>query len=203
MSQTVTTTSSRPVAAGIAWTEHVTGGRVVAKRHVERWRPQWFLDVEFDDGSRRGYVLRGFRNPGYTRGAGDEAGSRAMLATEAQILRALEPLPVHTPGYVGHEPNLGWLLMEFVPGETALTSIEDEDRRFQIFQGYIEELARLHAVPVSDIDLPPELPQPASSTDFLVPAAGQERRGVPGDGPSTSGAGPRTRAAVAGQNPTA
>lgn len=157
------TTTSRPVEAAIGWVEGPHRGA----GHVERWRPQWFLDVEHPNGSLRSDVLRGYRNPGYTRGAKDEAGSRAMLATEAKVLAALEHLPVATPGYVGHEPDLGWLLMEFVPGDTALTAIDDEDRRFAIFQGYVEELARLHALPLSQIDAPAELPRPSSCQDFL------------------------------------
>lgn len=149
--------------AAFAWVEQVLGGRILSRRLQSRWRNQWFLEVERDGAIER-VVLRGFRNPGYT--AEDTSGARAMLALEAQALEALQDVPVATPRYLGSNPDLGWMLMEWLDGDSELTQIADEDRRFAIYQGYVEELATLHAYPLDKIRLPAAMPRPASSRAF-------------------------------------
>jgi aminoglycoside phosphotransferase (APT) family kinase protein len=154
---------SRRETEAFAWVEELLGGRIVRTERQSRWRPQYFLDVEAPDGVRR-VVLRGFRNPGYT--TPDEAGARAMLASEAAVLRALQSTPVRAPGLLGYHAELGWLVMEFLEGDAELTAVADADRRFAIYTGYVEELARLHAHPLEKIDLDPALPHPGSSRAF-------------------------------------
>ena len=147
----------------MAWVERTLGGTIVSRRLQSRWRNQWFLEVD-RGGTRQRVVLRGFRNPGYT--AEDTSGARAMLALEAEALEALQDVPVATPAYLGGNPDLGWMLMEWLDGDSELTEIADADRRFAIYQGYVEELAKLHAHPLDRIRLPAAMPHPASPTAF-------------------------------------
>lgn len=155
---------SRCEAGALAWVEQLLGGRVVNVERQVRWRPHLICDVEFAGGRCRRVLLRGFRNPGYT--TADEAGARATLASEAAVLRALKSAPVAAPEFLGYNDDLGWLLMEHIPGDVELTAIDDPDRRFTIYTGYVEELAKLHAFPLADIDLDPMLARPASAKEF-------------------------------------
>lgn len=155
---------TRADEAGIAWAEQLLDGRAVRRQKQNRWRPQWILDVETARGVTVRALLRGFRNPGYTEM--DEAGARALLAKEAAVLEALQSVPVKLPRYYGYDASSGWMLMEFVPGDTELTSIPDPQRRFLLYRQYVEELARLHAFPLASIQLPAGLERPASCRDF-------------------------------------
>ena len=155
---------SRRDEEALAWAEQHLDGRIVNVERQVRWRPHYVLDVESAGGGRRHVLLRGYRNPGYT--TPDEAGARAMLASEAAVLRALKSVPVAAPEFLGYNGELGWLLMEYIAGEAELTAIEDSDRRFTIYTGYVEELAKLHAFPLADIDLDPMLLRPASAKAF-------------------------------------
>jgi aminoglycoside phosphotransferase (APT) family kinase protein len=148
---------------GFRWAEELLGGRIVAKRKHNRWRPQWFLDVERPDSSIRPVLLRGFRNPGYT--ASDEQGARDWLEVESEILRTLETLPITVPGHLGYNHELGWLLMDRLDGDADITDVTDADRQFTAYRGYMEELAKLHAIPLSSIDLSPKIPHPGTTTE--------------------------------------
>lgn len=146
---------------GFAWVEQTLGGRIVAKRKHNRWRPQWFIDLAMPDGSERHVLMRGFRNPGYT--APDEAGARAWLQVENEILRALVKLPVRVPAHLGYNHELGWMLMERLEGDAEISDVPDADQRFGAFRGYMEELARLHATPLASIELSPVIPHPGTA----------------------------------------
>jgi len=169
---------SRNEQEAFAWVEELLGGRITNVERQARWRPQYFLDLDNgaavpDDtavpdgtagGAPRRVVLRGFRNPGYT--TPDEAGARAMLASEAAVLRALHDVPVPAPELLGYHDQLGWLVMEHLPGDSELTSVEDPEQRFAAMTGYVEALARLHAHPLDAIRLDPALPRPATAREF-------------------------------------
>lgn len=147
----------------IAWAGQLMGGRVVRRECQNRWRPQWILDVDLNGKVKR-VILRGFRNPGYTEM--DEGGVRAFLEKEAEVLMAVQGMPVKFPKCYGHNRELGWMLMEFVEGDSLLTAVEDSDRRFMLFNKYIEELAQLHAYPVDLIRLPKSMERPRTARDF-------------------------------------
>lgn len=155
--------AERDHEAGIAWAGEVVGGKLVNRERQRRWRPQWIL--EFDvGGARKRVMLRGFRNPGYTDI--DEGSARAFLRQEAGVLKALQGTPVKLPRYYGHNDAHGWMLMEFVEGDTELTILNDAGRRFEIYTGYVEQLAQLHAYPLQQLDLPASLFRPASCRNF-------------------------------------
>ena len=145
-----------------AWVEQQLGGSIVSRVRDSRWRPQWFLEVDVA-GEAKSVVLRGFRNPGYT--TPDEAGSRAALASEAQVLTALQGVPVRVPAFYGHNVELGWLAMERLPGDSELTGVADHDERFAAYQEYMAALAQLHAFPLDQLDLG-DMTRPASAREF-------------------------------------
>jgi aminoglycoside phosphotransferase (APT) family kinase protein len=151
-----------------AWVEVLLGGRITNVERQARWRPQYFLDLDGDEagsgGAPRRVVLRGFRNPGYT--TPDVAGARAMLASEAAVLRALHDVPVRAPELLGYHDQLGWLVMEYIPGDSELTAVEDPAQRFAAMTGYVEALAQLHAHPVDKLRLDPAIPRPATAGEF-------------------------------------
>ncbi|WP_419826431.1 phosphotransferase [Sphingomonas sp.] len=147
---------------GFSWAERVVGGRIVRKLKHDNWRPQWFLDIQLPDGSVRKVMLRGFRDPG---GGADDGDVREGLTSEAEVLRALQDLPVSVPYYYGHDAEHGWMLMERIEGDAELSQVFDPDRRFALFQDYMEDIARLHAFPVDKMALPANMARPASSRD--------------------------------------
>jgi aminoglycoside phosphotransferase len=150
--------------AGIAWAAQILNGKLIGRRLQERWRTQWIL--EFDTGAPvpTRVLLRGFRNPGYCDP--DDRGARDRLEQEAGVLEALQDQPLRVPRYYGHNKELGWTLMEFVAGEAELTQVADSDRRFKIYTGYMEELAKLHALPLRTLRLPKSMHRPASCNAF-------------------------------------
>ena len=152
----------RLVDEGFAWAEQVIGGRIISKRKHNRWRPQWFLELETPDGSLRKVLMRGFRNPGYT--ASDEKGARDWLQVESEILRTIERLPIAVPPHLGYNHDLGWMLMEWLEGSSEIGDVADPDERFDAYRGYMEELAKLHATPIDSLSLSPLIATPSSST---------------------------------------
>jgi thiamine kinase-like enzyme len=149
----------------IAWAEAWMGGKVIHRELQSRWRPHWTLDMDLGDRGVRKILMRGYRNPGYTEM--DHSGARGFLAREAAFLEALQDVPIKLPRYYGQNDELGWMLMEFLPGGTELTAVADSDRRFTIYTQYVEELAKLHAYPLDRIALPAGTEIPASCQAFV------------------------------------
>jgi len=150
--------------AGFAWAQSVIGGTMVHRELQSRWRRQWFLHFDTGAGEPVRVVMRGFRNPGYCDP--DDSGVRARLEQEAGVLRALNDVPVRTPTFYGHDLENAWTLMEFVDGEVQLTDEPDSDKRFRIYTGYVEELAKLHAHPLEGLDLPDTLFRPRTCAEY-------------------------------------
>lgn len=118
-----------------------------------RWRPHWILHIDDSAGHVHRVLLRGYRNPGYTQP--DEAAELQRLEREAGVLAALQAVPVKVPKYLGYNKELGWMLMEFVDGDVELTALADQDRLHRIYDEYVEELAKIHAFPIEQLDRTP------------------------------------------------
>lgn len=140
------------------WVEHTLGGRIVRWEAQERWRPQYFADVEKPDGSILPVLLRGWRAPGIVD---TTENSRKRLEREAAVLRVLEGLPVNSPRYYGFEPEGGWILMETVPGDELLTEVTDTARQTNLFRDYISDFVRIHAADPRTLGLPDTFAPPA------------------------------------------
>ncbi len=145
----------RDPRAAFAWAESVMGGKIVHREQMSRWRPTWFLDIEQKDSTVQKCYLRGFRAAGVTE---DEAASRERLRMEAGFIKALQNTKVKVPTYYGYEPGGGWILMENVKGDFAITGVESKELQQQIFRQYIENVAVMHNLDYTLLDLPDNLP---------------------------------------------
>lgn len=134
-----------------AWIEQTIGGRIVSWRAQERWRPQYFADVERPDGTVVPVLLRGWRVPGVVDTG---TNSRKRLEREAAVLRALGTLPVKSPRYYGFEPEGGWILMEAVAGDDLLTEVADIERQTALFKDYMADFVTIHAADPATLGLP-------------------------------------------------
>jgi aminoglycoside phosphotransferase (APT) family kinase protein len=141
-----------------AWLERVLGGRIVSWRAQERWRPQYFAEVEKPQGETLSVLLRGWRAPGIVDTIPD---SRKRLEREAAVLEALQRLPVKAPRYYGFEPAGGWILMEAVPGDDQLTAVSDSSRQSELFKDYIDDFVTIHAADPTTLGLPDSFVAPA------------------------------------------
>jgi aminoglycoside phosphotransferase (APT) family kinase protein len=119
-----------------AWVERTLGGRIVRYERRARWRPAFDLDVE-----RRGSLLavhfRGERNPGQ---------KVYGLRPEYEILRVLEQQGLPVPPIHGFCEAPAGILMSRMPGRPSLATVEDLGERERIFDEFIDELVRLHAL---------------------------------------------------------
>jgi len=125
-----------------AWVEETVGGRLVSIEAHPRWRPAWYLEVERD----------GERLPLYWRGARTEWGADIEpLEREGKIMEVLEAHGVSVPHCYGLHLDPPGLLMDRCPGAPpdirAAASRADGEA---IIDQYLEELARIHAIPVAE-----------------------------------------------------
>ncbi|GAC1395410.1 MAG: hypothetical protein NVS4B6_01640 [Mycobacterium sp.] len=154
MSEVQAVGDNRQTERALAWVEEITGGRIVQKELMARWRSVWLLDVELPDGTVLPLMLRGYREPI----GPDEASFRSRLHMEAQFLEMLQDTDVSVARYYGHEPQGGWFLMERVAGDPLLTKVRDPVRQSRLFRRYMEEQALLHRLDPASLQLPDALP---------------------------------------------
>jgi hypothetical protein len=119
-----------------AYVERTLGGRIIRYERLARWRPAFDIDVE-----RNGTVLavhfRGERNPGQ---------AVYGLRPEYEILRVLEQQGLPVPQIFGFCEEPAGILMSRVPGRPNLATVDDPREREQIFDEFIGNLIRLHAL---------------------------------------------------------
>jgi aminoglycoside phosphotransferase (APT) family kinase protein len=120
-----------------AWVERTLGGRVVRYARRARWRPAFDLDVECGDGSVVSVHLRGERNPGQ---------AVYGLRPEYEILRVLEQQGLPVPHIHGFCEAPAAILMSRMPGRPNLSTLQDPAERERIFDEFMDELVRLHAL---------------------------------------------------------
>jgi aminoglycoside phosphotransferase (APT) family kinase protein len=155
--------STERMAAAFAWVESVIGGTIVARAEQARWRPHWFLDVRRPAGEIVRVLLRGYRRGVVTDAT--EAATRKRLRREAGVLAALQGTGVKVPQYYGYEPELQWLLMECVEGEERITAVADPARQAAIFADYLDNVALLHSLDWTALQLPDTLFRPRDAED--------------------------------------
>jgi flavin reductase (DIM6/NTAB) family NADH-FMN oxidoreductase RutF/aminoglycoside phosphotransferase (APT) family kinase protein len=124
------------------WVERVAGGTPRSVRRLDRWRSNYVLDVDAPGGSRR-LVVKAPRVPMAVQ-------SRSLALSgygthrESVVLTALAGSGVAAPAAHGYSAEHGTLLMEWLPGHTALP--EDPAGRAELLRGYGRQLAALHAL---------------------------------------------------------
>ncbi len=126
-----------------AFVEKTLGGRIVRSGVHPRWRPAYYLDVEVD-----GEIV-----PLYFRGdRGDLDHGVYTLEHESRVLIALERDGIPVPHVYGFcEDPLG-IVMARVEGRPDLSTAETPEEAQQVFDAYIDILARMHAIDVKDLD---------------------------------------------------
>lgn len=138
-----------------AWVEDVTGGRVVGARRMDRWRPNFFVDVSGPAGELA-LFLKGPRVPPQV-----EVRSRMLsgygTGREAVALAALQHTDVRVPAFHGYLPAARALLIGQVPGSGVLQPAPPQVRA-DLMRQYGEQLAATHR-------LDPEHPDLAVSAD--------------------------------------
>ncbi|WP_242124259.1 phosphotransferase [Sphingobium sp. Sx8-8] len=97
-----------------------------------RWRPQWFMDVEWK-GERTKLVLRGERLQEQEQ----------PLSDEVKFHRMLEERGIPVPNIYHWSDALNAVVMSFVPGRQSLVG-EEPAVRDRIVDEYVEALAKLH-----------------------------------------------------------
>jgi aminoglycoside phosphotransferase (APT) family kinase protein len=104
-------------------------------------------------------------------GTGMMAGTEFTLAREAEVYRALTPLPVPIPGFVAMSADGKALLMERATGAFDLTALGEAERT-AICDRFVDSLADLHRVDTAALDLP-SFHRPASPRDHALLELGQ------------------------------
>ena len=131
-----------------AWVAEHLGGTVVDMVRLERWRPQW--KVTYEAGGETNAVL--------VRGNRPIAPVEA-LRFEMEVMQVLEANGILVPHIHGWVDEPAAFVMDWVetkdraPGmlHTAIDNpSEMDDDRWQAALGYMEHLAAVHAVPVSE-----------------------------------------------------
>lgn len=86
-------------------------------------------------------------------GDGPMAETELSLPREAEVYRALGGTGVRIPRLHTVAPDGLALLTDRAPGTHEVHRLPDGER-FRLFDGYLDALAELHALPVGDLDLP-------------------------------------------------
>jgi aminoglycoside phosphotransferase (APT) family kinase protein len=148
--------------AAVARVEALVGGRVVAARSQERWRPAWFVEVERPGGERVAVYFRGDRGLGQ-RGV-------YPLEHEYEVLRVLEAHGIPVPHVYGFCAEPRGIVMEQAPGRANLATAVDEAERRAVLDHYVEILAAMHQIPLAafaQLGLPvPETPEALALGDL-------------------------------------
>ena len=131
-----------------AWVLEHLGGKVVGTSRLERWRPQWKVSYTVGDDTREVLV----------RGNRPNAGE-SDLRFEMEVMEVLEANGIKVPHIYGWMEAPKAFVMEWIDTEdrapgmlhTAIANPSTmSDERWQAMLGYMEHLAKLHAVPVAE-----------------------------------------------------
>ncbi len=149
--------------AGItAWVAEHFDGEVVDVERLERWRPQWKVTYRSADGERS-VLFRGNR----------PIAPVESLRFEMQVMQVLEANGIRVPHIYGWVESPVAFVMDWVDTEDRApgmlhTAIDNpttmSDERWRATLSYIDHLAEVHAVPVSEfahisrLANPPETP---------------------------------------------
>jgi aminoglycoside phosphotransferase (APT) family kinase protein len=146
------------------WVESLIGGKIVDQNRQGRWRQQWFLDVDTPNGLRK--VLVRMPRVATTRPAREPI-ERAIK--EAAILRVLTDAGIRVPRYYGIDEKTHSILIDQVEGSADFSLIKDEAARDKIKHEFFAELAKVHRLPLEELDLDPAvLPRPATAEDLAL-----------------------------------
>jgi aminoglycoside phosphotransferase (APT) family kinase protein len=138
------------------WIAEAIGQRVVAANRIPGGasREGWFVDVDGDAGPLYLRLDRSGTRPG---------GAFHTLWVESEIFQALYGTGVTVPRIVAVHPTQEAFLAERMPGQTWFYRIRDPKEQVDVARDFIRNLAALHLLDPSELDLPslgPPLPVP-------------------------------------------
>ena len=130
------------------WIKQNLGGTVTGITRLERWRPQWKVSYSVD-GKENAVLFRGNRS----------IAGKQDLKFEMEVMQALEKNNIKVPHIYGWCDSPKAFVMSWVDTEDRApgmlhTAIENpstmSDERWQAMLSYMDHLAQMHAVPVSE-----------------------------------------------------
>ena len=130
------------------WIARHLGGEMSGAKRLERWRPQWKVSYRAGD-ETRAVLVRGDR---------PNAGEHD-LRFEMEVMATLESNGIKVPHIYGWMDTPKAFVMEWIDTEDRApgmlhTAIENpttmSEERWQAMLGYMDHLASVHAVPVSE-----------------------------------------------------
>jgi aminoglycoside phosphotransferase (APT) family kinase protein len=158
-----TTTTSGLDPSQAEWVEQIAGGPIVRARRMDRWRPNYLLDVV----TRAGEIPLVLKGPRVPRRV--EVRSRMLTAygtrREATALAAVQDSGVAVPRFLGYLPEAGAVLIGRVPGSGVLQPAPAADR-VSLMRQYAGQLAATHRLdrsllePVAKLDAAADPPGP-------------------------------------------
>ena len=125
----------------IVWLEGLLGGKVVSWSRQPRWRPMWFVDIE-----RNGVVERVVERV-VVRGERSDSVQQFPLDHEMRFQQVLEAQGIAVPHVYGWCDEPRAYAMAAVPGRPDFKGIPPAERAV-IVDEYLQELARLHTLPL-------------------------------------------------------
>lgn len=130
------------------WVSKHFGGEVQEITRLERWRPQWKLSYAVD-GKTKAVLFRGNRS----------IAGKQDLQFEMEVMQTLAANGIKVPTIYGWCDDPKAFVMDWIDTEDRApgmlhTAIENpstmSDERWQAMLNYMDHLAQLHAVPVSE-----------------------------------------------------
>jgi aminoglycoside phosphotransferase (APT) family kinase protein len=146
----------------VAWLADVTGTEAltITRRTGGASRAGYSVDAHLADGSTRELWLR--TDPGF----GPQSATLYSLQREAAVYRALGPTPMRVAELVAVHPELPAFVMQRVGGDSRFAQITDGAAQESIAKQFVDQLATLHRLDPSSLDLP-ELGSPGVVSDHV------------------------------------
>jgi aminoglycoside phosphotransferase (APT) family kinase protein len=128
------------------WIGGVTGGEAPQARLVSSGGRQGYRVDVVKDGQTLTLFLQRGRPPG--------VGLFSPLSREAEVLRALEAIGIKVPHVWGVSEQSNVVLLGLLDGVTWFQEPPDADQRTRIAQDFIRQIAKWHATPAAQLNLP-------------------------------------------------
>jgi aminoglycoside phosphotransferase (APT) family kinase protein len=162
----------------VEWVATTTGGTVASVRRVPGGasREAWFVDVERADGTPWALFVS------YSRFPHTKDSVFHPLRVEGEIISALWDTDVTVPRAIAVHPTRAALLEERVSGQTWFYRIKDPAEQVRVAQDFIVNLAALHRLDPSLLELPSLGPVRPAAVLALEEIGNMRRRATGGDG---------------------
>ena len=134
----------------VSWVEEVGGGRLIAadRKPGGARKEAWYVDLERPDGTVLHLFLR------YDRSDPARTKDPWTLHREATVYVALQDGPVPVPRVLGVHPVHQAMVSERVAGENWFSRIADPVEQEETARDFMVQLAALHALDPTALDLP-------------------------------------------------